>query len=778
MKILVALLLAISALTANAVNPSPADPGWPRQQTNEHGRLVYYQPQIDDWNFKEVSFRLAFAFTPKQQKTEVIGIVVMRAQTDVNVDDRDVVLSNFEVTETHFPSLAPDKAAAMDKEVRSFFPPGHTVSISLDRLVASARKKKPTATVAVHNDPPAIFVSTTPAILLNVDGEPKRADIADTNLGFVVNSNFPLFFEKGSPEEYYIYTGQQWLKSASMEGPWAPLPKLPEDFKKVASNPKWAEMKKPILSPSAKGKPPTIFYSTKPAEVILFGGQPAYANIPGTELSYATNTDADLLVYNPTKEYYYLAAGRWFKASDLKGPWTYTTESLPPDFSNIPPKSPIGAVLVSVPGTPEAEDAVLMAQVPTTATVDPKAAEKVKVSYTGDPEFKPIEGTSMEFATNTTDKVIKVGDVYYLCLQGVWFMSPNPTGPWTTAASVPKEIYSIPPSSPVYNVTYVTQTTSDGTIQSSYTAGYFGTFIAGAALGAILANGTGYYYPPYYGYPVGGYPVYYPYACTYGAGAYYNPYLGAYGAARGVYGPYGGAAYGAAYNPYTGTYARGATAYGPYGSRSVAEAYNPYTGNYAATRQGSSPYGSWGQSVVSNGNKSAYTQHYSNSKGTVATARTSTGGAAASVSTRYGDTAAAKTSSGNMYATHDGNVYKNTGNGWKSYDNGSWNPVTSSQKSSEEAQQREQSARQDDARQDSSRESGFDEANREAQNRDRGEFQSHNFDSFRGGGGGWGGGGRFAGGGGFGGGGFRGGGGFGGGGFRGGGGFGGGGRRR
>ena len=77
-------------------------------------------------------------------------------------------------------------------------------------------------------------------------------------------------------------------------------------------------------------------------------------------------------------------------------------------------------------------------------------------------------------------------------------MSPNPTGPWTTAPSVPQEIYEIPPSSPVYNVTYVTQsTTPEGTIQASYTAGYFGTFIAGAAVGAILASGTGYYYPPY-----------------------------------------------------------------------------------------------------------------------------------------------------------------------------------------------------------------------------------------------------------------------------------------
>ena len=93
--------------------------------------------------------------------------------------------------------------------------------------------------------------------------------------------------------------------------------------------------------------------------------------------------------------------------------------------------------------------------------------------------------------------------------------------------SVPKEIYTIPPSSPVYNVTYVTQSTdSEGTIQPSYTAGYLGTFIAGAALGAILANGTGYYYPPYYGYPVGGYPIYHPYPCTYGVGSYYNPYYG------------------------------------------------------------------------------------------------------------------------------------------------------------------------------------------------------------------------------------------------------------
>src|SRR6184192_2163500 len=766
MKITLPLLFAITVLTitnlvAKTANP-PADPGWPRQRTNENGSLVYYQPQIDAWtNFKELTFRMAFSLTPKGQK-EIVGILEVQAQTDVNVDDHSVLLRDFKINEVKLPGMDPAKASTIDQAVRSFLPPDHTVVMALDRLVASVEKTQTPATVPVQNDPPKIFVSYTPAILLDIDGEPTRAEIADTNMGFVVNSSFPLFFEKGGAN--YLFTGEQWLKSSILEGPWAPVANLPKDMTKVANDPKWAQMKKPILSPSAKGKPPTIFYSNKPAEVILFQGQPAFANIPGTQLTVATNTDADLFVYTPTQAYYYLAAGRWFKASDLKGPWTYTTPDLPPDFANIPENSPAGRVLVSVPGTDEAKDAVLMAQVPTTATVNPKAAEQAKVTYTGDPEFKPIEGTSMQYATNTADKVIKVGDVYYLCLQGVWFMSPSPTGPWTTANSVPKEIYTIPASSPVYNVTYVTQsTTPEGTVQSSYTAGYLGTFITGAAVGAILASGTGYYYPPYYGYPVGGYPIYHPYAATYGVGAYYNTYPGAYGAAKGVYGPYGGAAAGAAYNPYTGTYARGATAYGPYGSRSVAQAYNPYTGTYAATKQGSNAYSSWGQSVVSNGNKSAYTQHYSNANGTVGSIQGSQGGAAVGASTKYGNTAAAKTASGNMYATHDGNVYKNTGSGWSSYNNGNWNSVNSSasSKNAQEqaknyqnsganqasAQQQKQSyqksgsssssnqARAQQRAQSSersgqsaqSRSSGSSEVDREAQNRDRGASQSQRF---------------------------------------------------
>jgi hypothetical protein len=355
--ILAATTLALGSLSATELKSNdkkvPPDPGWPRQRTNQQGHLVYYQPQVDEWkDFKELSFRMAFTLTPKGEK-QVVGIMVLQAQTDVDVDEHSVLLSNFQFTEVTLPSVAAEKKEAVDQLVRSFLPPGHTVVMSLDRLVATVEKSQAApASVTVQNDPPVIFVSNTPAVLLNVDGEPVKGDIAATSLGFIVNSNFPLFFEKTGAKESYLYTGEQWLKAASIKGPWVSAPKLPGDMYKVATDPKWKEMEKPILSLSPKGKPPTVFYTNKPAEVILFKGEPSYADIPGTQLSHATNTDADLFVYKTTRDFYYLAAGRWFRAANLKGPWTFVGAELPPDFANIPEDNPAARVLVSVPGTP------------------------------------------------------------------------------------------------------------------------------------------------------------------------------------------------------------------------------------------------------------------------------------------------------------------------------------------------------------------------------------------------------------------------------------------
>src|SRR5215831_7661633 len=487
-----------------------SDSTWPREKYSNGTKLIVYHPQVDDWkNFQDLSWRMAISLTPKTGK-EVVGVIEMKGTTSVDNVAKLVTISNLQVTGTYFPSLDKPTAEKMEQLFKTFVPP--TFSASLYHLIASTPKKEPPAGVQLNNEPPKIFVGYQPSILLTVNGEPVLSEVPNTNLKFVVNTEWPLFFDQGN-SAYYVAVGQAWLTASSLDGQWSPTKKLPPEMSKVPQDKQWSALKK-FIPPAAnpKGPAPEVFYSDKPAEIILFDGQPAYAQIPDTQLEYATNTNSVVFVYKPTKQFYFLTAGRWFSAADLQGSWTYATPNLPADFAKIPSSSPASAILATVPGTEQAKDAVLLAQVPTTMTVKPtEAAAKVKVAYAGNPKFEPIKGTSMQYATNTTDKVIELEGTYYLCLQGVWFMAPTATGPWSTCMSVPNEIYTIPSSSPVYNVTYVTQTANpDGTVTSNYTAGYLGTFILGAAAGAILADGSGYWWPPYCS---GGY--YYPWPATY-----------------------------------------------------------------------------------------------------------------------------------------------------------------------------------------------------------------------------------------------------------------------
>jgi hypothetical protein len=732
---------------------------WPRERTERVYTLITYQPQVDDWkDFRELDWRMAFSLAPAGGKP-AIGVAELHGQTTVDGENKMVLIDNLKIKRTHFPSLDPASAELMDQMLRSFLPPA--VTVSLHQLVASTPKPESPQGVELKNDPPVIFVSYQPAILLDVDGIPVRAPIGKSGLEYVVNTHWRLFFD-ASKSTYYLLAGEGWLQATDLQGPWSAATKLPREMEKLPKEAQWADLNGWIPPPPAKpaAAVPTVFHSTGPAEIILFDGKPEYSQIPDTGLRYATNTISYLFLHVPTNQYYYLTAGRWFRADGLGGPWTFATPTLPGDFARIPRDSPAAQVLPSVPGTEEAKDAILMARIPTTVTVKPSAAAGAKVAYDGSPKFAPIQGTALYYATNTAQKVIRVGDLYYLCLQGIWFVSPNPQGPWQTAQSIPQAIYAIPPSSPVYNVTYVTQvTTSDGSVQASYTSGYMGAFTMGTAAGVVIAGGTGYYYPPYVApLPAYGYPVYYPTPYTYGAGSYYSSATGAYGVSQTAYGPYGSATRTASYNPYSGTYARTASATTAYGSAAVGQAYNPYTGAYGATKQGSNAYSQWGSSVVSKGGETAYTQHETTSKGTVGSVQTSSGGKAAGASTAYGSTAAGKTASGDMYAGHDGNVYKNTGSGWEKYNDGSWSSVkppastnptgttqsaaqqkpTSSQESS--AQQRAEGA--ESQRPSSSGRSGEEEQmqrmQQEAQNRQRGAEQSERFQQFQhsGGGGG------------------------------------------
>ncbi|MBS1179187.1 MAG: hypothetical protein H6R06_3599 [Proteobacteria bacterium] len=275
-------------------------------------------------------------------------------------------------------------------------------------------------------------------------------------------------------------------------------------------------------------------------------------------------------------------SGRWFSAPSLHGPWSFATADLPADFARIPPDGPRGFVLASVPGTVQAQEALIHAQIPQQATLS-IADTRLEVLYAGEPKFEPIPGTGMAFAVNTSFNVMRVENAYYACYQGAWFVAPAPLGGWALATSVPAVIYTIPPASPLYPCTYVrVYAATPTTVTYGYTAGYSMAFVSAG----VVVYGTGYYYPPYlYPAPI---PIYYPYPVTYAGATYYNSATGAWAQGGAIYGPWYGARGGSAYNPATGAWARGGSVYGPYGGAGAFSAYNPSTGSYA---HGSAVYG-------------------------------------------------------------------------------------------------------------------------------------------------------------------------------------------
>ncbi|MDR2921158.1 MAG: hypothetical protein LBV72_17570 [Tannerella sp.] len=673
------LLACITFINSNAQTDITQDIGWPRQVSNSQATLIYYQPQIDKWdNYKKMSGKMAFGLTPTG-KQEILGVVSFTSDTKTDKDARTTYLHNIDYTDVRFPSLDSNTAESM-KKIFLNIAPRNSESYSIDRIMAelNGQGQVKAQTVQTKNDPPKIFYSASPAILLTVDGAPVLSPIDKTDMQFVVNTNWDLFFEKAT-KSYFLLVNDVWLTATNLQGTWKQTHTLPKDMSVLPSGQNFDDVKKQI-PPRATTDAPEVFYSNEPAELILTEGTPVFSKIPGTGLLYVSNSDNDVFVDEAQNQYYILLSGRWFRSKAFGGPWTYAGNDLPADFAKIPEDSPKGQVLASVPGTIQASDAVMLAQIPTTVVVNKAEAEtKAKATYDGDPNFAPIQGTSMEYATNTQDKIIKVGDLYYMCFQAVWFMSTTPNGPWKTADSVPDEIYTIPPSSPVYNVIYVTQTNpTPTTVECSSTSGYLGAFIIGATVGAIVSTaivyGTGWYYPPYIFWPPGGfYPVYHPWPCTYGVGAVYNPWTGGFAAGRRVYGPYGAVGTAAWYNPATGRYGRSASIQGWYGGRTAANTYNPWTGAYGHTNQGHNPYAQWGHSTVSNGYQWARSGHVTTAHGTAFGYQTS--GGKEGIITHGANGTIAHTNN-SIYAGHDGNVYrKNSTGNWSRYNNGNWNQI-------------------------------------------------------------------------------------------------------
>jgi len=713
---------------------------WPRKVDLANASLLVYQPQINTWEGNRLDFRSAVAIQPVGAKQETFGVFFATARTQVDKVARTVVLENLQIYRSDFP-LLPDRGASYAAELQRSVA-ADVRTISLDRMeaaLAAAGIKPPP--VAIRNDPPAVFVSYSPAILVPIDGAPVTKPVdGHPDYARVVNTR-ALIVRGGFDNAYYLHVYDGWMTASALSGPWSPASMGP--FKLSQFNALAQDVAKKgavdLLDggPKANPKPslangaPAIYVSETPAELVVFDGQPDFVPIVGTQLLWASNTHSDVLIDTTSSLYYVLLAGRWFRGPGLSGPWTFVANNaLPADFAQIPAQSLAGAVLPSVAGTRQAQEALIANSVPQTATVPRTKGPKFTPTFDGAPQYQPVAGTSLSYVVNTPTPIIQVDpNAYYAVSGGVWFTATQITGPWVIATSVPDVIYTIPTSSPIHYVTYVRiYGATPEYVYVGYTPGYLGTVVS--PYGTVV-YGTGYAYTPWIGsywypspvtYTVAAAPVYNPYvgftfgfamglaasAWTYpyyGGGWYYPSYWGGYpccgSASANVYGQWGNTVYSGTRSWYAGGGVAGTTASGSYtnqrtgtsGNYNAGRQFNAYTGNatrgYDRTINGAA--GGSGE-VGRASNYNVYTGQRSTANaasGTTAggssynrAGATTAGpegdahvGGGSTYNARTGQTNTWGTASlgNNHYADVNGNVYRNTGDGWQKSDgSGGW----------------------------------------------------------------------------------------------------------
>jgi hypothetical protein len=514
-----ALLALLVACAASAQAPAP-DVTWPREVKAADGSIItVYQPQVESWAENNLTGRAAVAVKRPGVNEPSYGVIELAARTVIDRSADLVTLSSLRITKSSFPGASPEEEksylAALRSSVTKQSWPVSAQALQSNLAVTQARSKQKSQ--PVKNDPPQIIFRKAASMLVLVDGEPALRPAKDVpSLWRVINTS-ALILQDPTSKTFYLYAFGRWWEANEVAGEWKPAASPPASLDKARAA--LGEQFDPLEGKTADGKPvfdpgvvPQIIVATKPTELLQSNGEPQLLPIPGTQLLYMANSPNDIFLELGPQTYFVLISGRWFSAKALSGPWTYVPgKSLPADFARIPPSHQMADVLMAVPGTPQAREAVIANQIPQTANVQRDVQPTAPVFDGGKPQWKPVDKTSLDYAPNTAAPVIRVDPkTYYMVQNGVWFTATAPEGPYVVATTVPSVIYTIPPSSPIHYVTYVrVYSSTPTTVVVGYTPGYYGTV---TTTEGVVVYGTGYVYPVYVG------TVWYPPPPTYGWG--------------------------------------------------------------------------------------------------------------------------------------------------------------------------------------------------------------------------------------------------------------------
>lgn len=522
MRYLALLLVLLGGLVSSAFAEDTQ--GWPRDVEVDSGIVTVYEPQIDSLEGDVLTGRSAVAFAAKEGDAPVFGATWFTGKVNIDRDERMVSYRSIEMTEVRFPEGNEKVGQELTDVVQKSFPSWNLTS-SLDSLKSSltASGNEAKAAAELQNNPPVIVYRDHPSLLVTIDGKEQLQAIENSPYESVINTPYPLVRSNEDGSFHLNAAEGIWYISKSVDGPWtyntqplADLVKMVEQRKSdTEAGPSDAidDGDSKITADNA----PEIVVVHEPTELVVSEGKANFAPLTG-DLLAMSNTDTSVFMEVREQQYYMVVSGRWYKASAMESKWNYIdSESLPDSFAKIPEDSKYADVKTYVAGTDEAREAVMDAQIPQTAAVKREQVD-IKLVYDGEPKFEKVDGTSLQFAVNCSETVIKADSSYYLVKDAVWYLGESATGPWQVSDHAPPGIDNTKPSSPVYNTKYVyVYDSTPEVVYVGYTPGYMCSYV----YGPTIVYGTGYYYrpwiTPYY---------YYPRHATWGFSVSYNSWSG------------------------------------------------------------------------------------------------------------------------------------------------------------------------------------------------------------------------------------------------------------
>jgi len=511
-RLLISIILMF-ATVAGIPSLFAQDSDWPRTLPLGQGMVTIYSPQIEEMSDNIIQYRAALAYRATPGAEPVFGAGWFESDVEIDTANRIVQPGELNLTEARFPEgtddIQSELASVLAQQSRDW-----NLDFSLDEL-DTALQTAESETNAVNTAPPKIVYRDHPALLISIDGEPVLREVENSPYQAIINTPYPLLYDG---KYYYLNAARDvWYRARRATGPYQFEPTPPAAI---------AAMVSPDDEAVAEGQPtekvtaanaPEIVVSTEPAELIVTEGPAAFVPLVD-DLLVLQNSDDDVFMHVSSQKFYIVLAGRWYQADSLTGPWAFqAADDLPQAFIDIPRDSDQADSRVYVAGTQEAKDAVLDAQIPQTAAVK-RGEVDIEVTYDGEPDYQPVDGTDLVYIRNTGSTVLKSGGLYYLVEEGVWYVSSSPNGPWQVSDHRPEEVDTILPTSPVYNTKYVhVYESTPSVVYVGYTPGYTGSYV----YRNTIFYGTGWYYRPW----VSPY-YYYPRFSTWGFNVSYNSWSG------------------------------------------------------------------------------------------------------------------------------------------------------------------------------------------------------------------------------------------------------------